>query len=258
MTADHTWQPLVEELARWQRADRKAEFWLRDDDAVDPTPALDRLLDLTGQFAIPVTLAVIPALTDEKLVARLDQAPHATVAIHGWAHRNHAPDGQKKQELGPHRPREAVLDDLARGLSRITGLHSARAVPLLVPPWNRIDAVLVSELGSSGFAALSVYGPPRPASLGVINSNVDIMDWHGTRGCRDHGILVQAIIAQLRNAFDGGEPVGLLTHHLVHDESAWLFLERLFTVTAQTEACTWLPIRTLIGRGAARAIPGKV
>lgn len=258
MTSDQIWQPLVEELARWQRADRKAEFWLRDDDAVDPAPALDRLLDLTSGVAVPVTLAVIPALTDEKLVARLYEAPHATVAVHGWAHRNHASEGEKKQELGPHRPRQAVLDDLARGLSRITGLHGARAVPMLVPPWNRIDAGLVSELGSIGFAALSVYGPPKPASLAVINSNVDIMDWHGTRGCCDHGILVQTIIAQLRNAFDGGEPVGLLTHHLVHDESAWLFLERLFTVTAQTEACAWLPIRTLIGRGAGRAISGKV
>ncbi|TJV07626.1 MAG: polysaccharide deacetylase, partial [Mesorhizobium sp.] len=90
MTSDRIWQPLVEELACRRRADRKAEFWLRDDDAVDPTPALDRLLDLTGEFAVPVTLAVIPALTDEKLVVRLDEAPHAAVAIHGWAHRNHA------------------------------------------------------------------------------------------------------------------------------------------------------------------------
>jgi hypothetical protein len=247
MTPDHVWQPLVEELARLQRSGRKAEFWLRDDDAEDPTPALDRLLGLTGEFAAPVTLAVIPALTDKKLVARLDEAPHATVAIHGWAHRNHAPEGQKKQELGLHRPRQAVLDDLARGLSHITGLHGARAVPMLVPPWNRIDAGLISDLGPTGFTALSVYGPPKPASLAVINSNVDIMDWHGTRGCRDHGLLVQAITAQLQH----GEPVGLLTHHLVHDEPAWLFLKRLFTVTAQAEACEWLPIRTLIGRSAA-------
>ncbi|MDX8523005.1 polysaccharide deacetylase family protein [Mesorhizobium sp. MSK_1335] len=252
MTSDPTWQPLLDELACWQRADRKAEFWLRDDDAVDPTPALDRLLDLTGEFGVPVTLAVIPALTDEKLVVRLDEAPHATVAIHGWAHRNHAPEDQKKQELGPHRPPEAVLDDLARGLARVTGLHGARAVPMLVPPWNRIDAGLVSALGSIGFAALSVFGRPKPASLPFINSNVDVMDWHGTRGCRDHGLLLQAIIAQLQHAFDGGEPVGLLTHHLVHDGSAWLFLERLFAVTAQTEACAWLPIRTLIERGAGR------
>ncbi|RUW55421.1 polysaccharide deacetylase, partial [Mesorhizobium sp. M1A.F.Ca.ET.072.01.1.1] len=47
MTFDQIWQPLVEELACWRRADRKAEFWLRDDDAVDPTAALDRLLELT-------------------------------------------------------------------------------------------------------------------------------------------------------------------------------------------------------------------
>ncbi|KQU93288.1 polysaccharide deacetylase [Mesorhizobium sp. Root102] len=251
MTTDPIWQPLVEELARRQRAGRKAEFWLRDDDAVDPTPALDRLLDLTGEFAVPVTLAVIPAETDEKLVVRLGTAPHATVAIHGWAHRNHAPEDQKKQELGAHRPRKVVLDDLAGGLSHITGLHGARAVPMLVPPWNRIDAAVVSDLGSIGFAALSVYGPPKPASLAVINSNVDIMDWHGTRGCRDHGLLVQAIIAHLQHAFDD-EPVGLLTHHLVHDESAWLFLERLFAVTARTEPCAWRPIRTLIGRSARR------
>jgi hypothetical protein len=123
---------------------------------------------------------------------------------------------------------------------------------MLVPPWNRIDPGLVSDLGSIGFKALSVFGPPKPASLAVVNSNVDIMDWHGTRGCRDHGLLVQAIIAQLQHASDGGEPVGLLTHHLVHDESAWLFLERLFAVTARTEACAWLPIRTLIGRSSGK------
>jgi len=252
MTSDPIWQPLVEELARWQRADRKAELWLRDDDAVDPTPALDRLLDLTGAFAVPVTLAVVPAPTDGKLVVLLDKAPHAMVAIHGWAHRNHAPEDQKKQELGAHRPREAVLDDLARGLSRVTGLHGARAVPMLVPPWNRIDTGALSDLGSIGFTALSVFGPPKPAPLAVINSNVDIMDWHATRACHDHGLLVQAIIAQLQHAFDGGEPVGLLTHHLVHDESAWLFLERLFTVTARTEASAWLPISTLIERSAGK------
>ncbi|MBZ9747801.1 polysaccharide deacetylase family protein [Mesorhizobium sp. CO1-1-7] len=250
-SCDRVWQPLVEELAGRQRAGRKAEFWLRDDDAVDPTPALDRLLDLTGEFTVPVTLAVIPALTDEKLAARLDEAPHATVAMHGWVHRNHAPEGHKKQELGAHRPGEAVLEELAGGLSHLTGLHGARTVPMLVPPWNRIDAGLVSDLGSIGFAALSVFGPPDPASLAVINCNVDIMDWHGTRGCRDHGLLIQAIVARLQDAFDD-EPVGLLTHHLVHDESAWLFLERLFTVTAQIDSCVWLPIRTLIGRCAGK------
>ena len=76
-----------------------ADFWLRDDDAVEPTVALDRLLGLTGEFAVPVTLAVIPAFTGEALARRLEAAPHAAVAVHGWSHKNHAPAGQKNRSL---------------------------------------------------------------------------------------------------------------------------------------------------------------
>ncbi len=252
MTADLIWQPLREELMRWEDAGRTAEFWLRDDDAVEPTPALDHLLSLTSDFAIPVTLAVIPAVTDTRLADRLSDAAHAAVAVHGWAHQNHAPEDQKKQELGAHRPRGAVLDELARGLSQIVRLHGERAVPMLVPPWNRIDASLIDDLGSIGFTALSVYGPPKPAPIRVINSNVDIMDWHSTRGCRDHALLVQDIVARLQQAYDGGEPVGLLTHHLVHDEAAWIFLARLFEVAGRSRAGKWLPVSVLIERGTER------
>ena len=99
---DPVWQPLLSELARWTDAGRAADFWLRDDDAVEPTAALDRLLGLTGASAIPVTLAVIPAFTGEPLASRLAGEPHVTVGVHGWAHRNHASEGQKKQELGHH------------------------------------------------------------------------------------------------------------------------------------------------------------
>ncbi|RCS22628.1 polysaccharide deacetylase [Phyllobacterium salinisoli] len=232
MMDDPAWQPLHDELLRWARAGRMAEFWLRDDDAVEPTAALDRSLDLTAKHAIPLTLAVIPAHTGDALAARLSREGHVSIAIHGWAHENHALAAEKKQELGPHRPRQVVLGDLARGFARLSHLHGERALPLLVPPWNRIDAGLVSELDRLGFRALSVFGPPKPASIPLINSNVDVMDWHGTRGCRDHVLLVVEIVAQLRRAFGGGDPVGLLTHHLVHDEAVWSFMERLFEVTS--------------------------
>src|SRR4029077_9847035 len=98
---------------------------------------------------------------------RLSQAPHAAVAVHGWSHRNYAPDSQKNQELGSHRPRDVVLDELSRGLSHLKNLHGERAIPMLVPPWNRIDDGLLPDLGSVGFAALSVCRPARPASPGV-------------------------------------------------------------------------------------------
>ena len=250
MTAlDSAWQPLADGLARRNGAGRAARFWLRDDDAVEPTDALDRLLGLSGAFAVPVTLAVIPALTGDALADRLQTEPLASVAVHGWSHRNHAPEGQKKQELGTHRPRATVLDELAQGLSRLAGLYGARAMPMLAPPWNRIDARLIPDLVPLGFKALSVYGPPQPAPIRMLNSNVDLMDWHGSRGCRDHAELVNDIVAQLGRDFDDTDAaVGLLTHHLVHDQAAWSFLARLFELSLRSGA-GWLAANALLDMG---------
>src|SRR5919109_4059560 len=111
MAAD--WQPLASELARWAEAGRIADFWLRDDDAVEPTGALDRLLVLAARYAVPPTLAVIPAHAQKTLAERLQAEDKIAVAVHGWAHENHAPESEKKQELGPHRPRQVVLAELA-------------------------------------------------------------------------------------------------------------------------------------------------
>lgn len=246
MNRDAVWQPLREELARWKAAGRTPDFWWRDDDAVEPTTALDRLVTIAERFAAPATLAVIPALTGGALAGRLSGASHLSVAVHGWSHQNHAPHGEKKQELGRHRDRDIVLDDLGQGFSAIARLYGGQMVPLLVPPWNRIDAGLLPGLAPLGFTALSAFGPTKPASLPVLNTNVDIIDWHGGRGCRDHAILVREVVAQMSRAFDGGDPVGILTHHLVHDEAAWLFLERLLAITAAPDAGAWRPVADLV------------
>ncbi len=52
--------PILAALDRLQAQGKIAHFWLRDDDAVEPTSALDRVLSLTGASAVPLTLAVIP------------------------------------------------------------------------------------------------------------------------------------------------------------------------------------------------------
>jgi hypothetical protein len=247
MRSDETWQPLTTELARWRQAGRTAEFWLRDDDAIEPTAALDRLLGMTATYGVPVALAVIPASTDEALARRLAGEGHVTVAVHGWSHENHAPEGEKKQELGRHRPREIVLRELVGGIARLQRLHAGRFAPLLVPPWNRIDADLLPGLAGIGFAALSVFGAPGPSPIPMLNSTVDIMDWRGSRGGRDHAALISEIVEQLERAFRGeGGPVGLLSHHLVHDETAWAFLDRLFEVTARNGACRWRSVGELL------------
>ncbi|AGS24668.1 polysaccharide deacetylase family protein [Rhizobium etli] len=245
-----SWEPLYRELDRWQAAGRTARFWLRDDDAVEPTPDLDTLLELTGESAVPLTLAVIPALTGEALAARLARDAGITVAVHGWSHTNHAGPERKKQELGAERPADVVLAELREGLRLLERLHPDRFQPILVPPWNRIDAALISALPGLGFAALSVYGRARPGGpLPLLNTHVDIIDWQGTRGGRSEAELVAELVAELSDRFAGrDEPVGLLTHHLVHDVAAWDFLSALFAVTDRHPAVHWSAASALLRR----------
>lgn len=61
MTEEVHWQRLAAELDRIAASGRQVDFWLRDDDAAEPTVALDRLLSLVDRHALAVVLAVPPA-----------------------------------------------------------------------------------------------------------------------------------------------------------------------------------------------------
>ncbi|MDV4153938.1 polysaccharide deacetylase family protein [Rhizobium brockwellii] len=249
MTDGIAWDPLRRELDRWQAAGRVARFWLRDDDAIEPTQALETLMALAGESGVPLMLAVIPGLTGEALAARLVEETVITVAVHGWSHTNHAGPEAKKQELGGERPAEVVLGELREGFRLLKRLHPARFLPMLVPPWNRIDAALIPALPGLGFAALSVYGRAKQEGpVPLLNTHVDIIDWHGTRGGRGEAELVVELVAELRDRFAGSEePIGVLTHHLVHDAAAWDFLSALFAITARHPAVGWSAASELLG-----------
>ncbi|MBB4955759.1 hypothetical protein H4S14_003834 [Agrobacterium vitis] len=234
---------------------REVTFWLRDDDAVQPTPALERLLQLTGSYQVPLTLAVIPQHTGTDLAMRLAREPDVCVAVHGWSHANHAGPAEKKQELGPHRPADGVLAELKAGFDRLQTLHGAAFLPMLVPPWNRIDMALLPLLPGLGFRALSVFGRERtPSALPLLNTHVDVMDWHGTGGGRDADVLFAQIADWLEPDAEPLAALGLLTHHLVHDDAVWRFLERLFQLTHAHGRCRWVAAETSL----ARVCPGKV
>lgn len=220
-----------------------AKLWLRDDDAIAPSAELDHLLSLTEAANIPVNLAVIPAHSGPALAERLDIAKGVSVAVHGWSHTNHAAASEKKQELGPHRPAPTVLDELARGFSHLVQLHPQHFTPVLVPPWNRIAPQVVAGLPALGFKALSVYGPEATAGLPLYNTHVDVIDWRGTRTGRPDTVLMNEI-AQAMARSDA--PIGLLTHHLVHDAQVWGFLNRLFALTANHPGCCWVGLPELI------------
>ncbi len=231
-------------LDRLANAGTPARLWWRDDDAVEPTAQLDRLLRVASDRDVAATLAVIPAPSGPELAGRLADEAGISVAVHGWLHRNHALQTEKKQELGAGRPTTVVLDELGKGLTRLKALHGSRIVPVLVPPWNRIAAKVVDGLPALGFQALSVFGPPRPAPIRVINTNVDIIDWKGSRGGRP----TEALMAELAQALSAqsSEPIGILSHHLVHDSQAWRFLDELFALTIEHAGCQWTSLSQLL------------
>ena len=249
------WSELSEELDAWRDEGRIATLWWRDDDATAPGPALDRLAGIAREHAVTVGLAVIPALASGALATWIESA-RVEVLQHGWAHRNHATDGEKKSELGRHRAPGVVTAELAKGLAKLHGLGQARHLPVLVPPWNRIDPALIPVLPPTGFRGLSTFGPRRAAEpapgLRQTNCHVDVVDWRGGRGFVGEDRAIAAVAGHLEarrtGSLDPAEPTGLMTHHLVHEESTWTFIARLMERTRHHPAARWLtPSEAILG-----------
>lgn len=244
------WRPLDQELDRWAAAGRKASLWWRDDDAGAPTAALERLLDLAARSGQPLALAVIPDRAEAALAERLSkQAPDIAVLQHGFAHRNHAPDGEKKCELTAPRQRPETPEELGRGREILKALFGARALPVLVPPWNRIDPEMTAALPALGFTGLSTYKArkqpqPRPG-LQQVNCHLDILQWRPERRflgfAEAVALLTDHLRARREGSADPAEPSGILSHHAVHDEAAWAFLEDLLERLARHPAVRFLP-----------------
>ncbi len=246
MTLD--WSDLQRELDHWQAMGRTAELWWRDDDAIAATPALDRLLDLVERHKVPILLAVIPMTAEASLAAALRGAGGVAVAQHGIAHVDHAGPGGRKVELGGERSRADLLRDLDGAADRLAETLSIERPAVLVPPWNRVDGDVLPDLPKVGFSGLSRYNPRSAAraapGLKQVNTHVDVIDWRGSRGfvglVPALELLCGHLAAKRQGQADPDEPTGLLTHHLVHDEPVWRFLDRLFTMTAGHPACRWL------------------
>ena len=248
---DSDFAPLFAMLDRFQAAGRTATFWWRDDDAADVSPALD-LLQLSAEHAVPLALAVVPAQASAALGERLRQAPQRVAVLqHGYAHQNHAGANEKKIELGPQRPAQVVIGELATGWLRLETLFAGRALPVLVPPWNRIASFLVPVLPELGYRGLSQFGPRRRAmpvkSVIQTNCHIDPIAWRSTRGFVGVPAAIAAAVGHLEirlaaapGSAQAEEPTGLMTHHGAHDAAAWSFLERFLALASAHPAQRWL------------------
>ena len=233
------WEKLEREVQQWQALDLRLPLWWRDDDAIAPTPQLDRLRLASEQAGVPVHLAIIPAQATAALADVTQANAHALIpVVHGWSHTNHAPEGKNRSEFGTDRP--GAQTDAARALARMHAMFGAQVQPIFVPPWNRVHPNLMQRLPALGYRAVSTFTPRRAANpvpgLLQINTHLDPVDWHGTRGLADPDGLIAGLCKQLEarrlGSADASEPFGLLTHHLIHDEDVWSFCRNVLEALA--------------------------
>ena len=239
------WRDFFDEIARWRDAGRTVEFWWRDDDAARPDPALARLVALAQRMSIPLALAAIPKLARKE--AFKDIGPCVTILQHGTDHANRALPGAKKTEFAASEPPAEAIARLAAARRLLESMAGSHFLPVLAPPWNRLPQRLAAHLAAAGYRGLSQYGARSRAEaspgLRQVNTHVDIIAWRSGGGFlgADEALAAATrhLAAKRSAAADADEPTGWLTHHAVHDEAAWAFLERLFESTRGLAGVAW-------------------
>jgi hypothetical protein len=174
-----------------------------------------KLIALSRTSGVPLALAVVPDAAEPELFRLLHDG--VTVIQHGTDHRNRAAAGEKKTEYPAAEPIEDALARISQGQRRLRALAGKRFFPVLAPPWNRVRKDLPSKLPAIGVGGVSGYG----ARAG--DTQVDIVAWRqGKRFIGERQAFEVALSAV--------DPIGWLTHHAVHDEQTWDFLERLLSL----------------------------
>jgi hypothetical protein len=231
MRAD--WHLLAAELAIWHAEHLSLPIWWRDDDVIAPTAALDKLLSTSERLNLPVHLAAVPKHISPALADRCLDDPSVVMMVHGWSHENTLPYEKKKSEFG--RLTDETAEVLKRALYVMQDHFGKKLVNTFVPPWNRISSEVIEVLPGAGYTALSTYAPRsrREIVKGLvqINTHIDPIHWRGERGLLDPDIQINALVAHLQDRraghADRTEPLGLLTHHLVHNPEIWQFADHL-------------------------------
>ena len=254
--SNYSWTTLYSELDRWSESGKTANFWWRDDDAVEETVQLQMLDALSQETHVPVSVAVIPAGLHISLAQFLHSRENFIVLQHGYSHSSYTAKGGKKIELGGERSTDEIQAELITGCQQLSIAFANQFMPVMVPPWNRIEPRIYSSLAKAGFTGLSTMWArktawPCPGILQV-NTHLDPINWRHDRGFIGETSALRQICQHLsatRLAQAGStEPAGILTHHLVQNDEVWTFCKNLFTALNLHPAVKWLDAREIWGQ----------
>jgi hypothetical protein len=277
---NEAWQDISRELDRWTDRGLTARFWVRDDDAHEMSAQLARLHAFAERYDLNVGLAVIPGRIRSDFPPVLaDMKRRFHPMCHGWNHANYGRAG-KPEEFGDGRPLAALRSDAGLAYKAFSEFFGGKET-FFVPPFGRIAPTLLKELPRIGFAAVSLTGPnalergvlrlsshlswlpvvkiPSNSAIPRFDTHVDVIDWT-RRTARDASAVAAELVANLRLRRRGflpsDRPIGLLTHHLAHDENIWRLCDELLDVLRRHKAIEALNADCLL-HSVRRSSPSK-
>jgi hypothetical protein len=202
---------------------------------------------------IPVSLAVIPAELKSSLPQFTRQRDNIVVIQHGYSHCSYAASGAKKIELGGERSTDEIQTELYAGRKRLDRAFGEQFIPVIAPPWNRIEPRTYPALVAAGFSGLSSMWARKSAcpftGLLQVNTHLDPVNWRRDRGFIGDTDAIEQILRHLSarrlERADIAEPSGILTHHLNQNDKVWEFCGTLYEMLNQHPAVQWLSAREI-------------
>ncbi len=235
---------LREALIQRQAGGEIVEVFFRDDDIDEDEATLRRLLQLFATRNAPVVLGVIPARLTTAGIALLRQfASTVELVQHGWQHVNHETTG-RKCEFGASRSFDEQYDDLSRGQARMTEAFGQHWFPAFIPPWNRCTQVTEQALQQLGFRVVSKLRETDENPDGMlpeISVTLDLYRWKDGAQLKPTEELWQAIVQQVQQ----GAVIGIMLHHKVMTDDAFLFLEQMLDELKQAANVRFHCLQTL-------------
>jgi hypothetical protein len=161
----------------------------------------------------------------------------------------------KRIEVGGERSTDEIQTQLATGCEKLQDAFADQFLPVMVPPWNRIESRTYAALVIAGFCGVSsmwARANAYPAEgLLQVNTHLDPVNWRHDRGFIGESMAIAHICNHLLNRRTAGqasnEPTGILTHHLAQTEEVWDFVRRLMLKLSEHPAVEWLDARSIWG-----------
>ena len=232
--------------AALDEAPEPVDFFFRDDDAGWGDGRLLLLLDIFDDAGADVDLAAIPAaLSAELAELLLVRRRFVHVHQHGLAHTNHETIG-RKCEFGASRPAHLQLADVFDGQRLLRERLGEDVEPFFTPPWNRCTVVTAHAVREAGLDVLSRESRAEPFDLDGLRELPVAVDWVRPVARAELG---ESLAAASRT----GEPVGVMLHHAVMDDTQRGAVAELLRVLQAIPSARLAAMAELAGRSVVRA-----